>query len=343
MNVSGAEMAAAVSRAGGLGCIGGFGYTPKMLRAELTELKSKLASPDLPFGVDLLLPKVGDGARKTNHDYTNGKLDELLDIIIEFRAKLFISAVGIPPAWVVEKLHKNGIYYAQILGAPVHAKKAIESGCDLLIAQGTAGGGHTGDIATIVLIPQVVDIARGKMSPLTKRQIPVIAAGGIYDGRGLAAALALGAAGVWVGTRFVATVESKAGPRHVNAVLNASSADTIRTTLYTGRPLRVLRTKHNNDWELNRKKEMLELESKGIIAFAADQEKIEKEGNLVEYLPLLMGQAAGGITSVMTSQQVVESMVAEAVVILKQLGPMIKNETTNTNKGKGSGMSVAKM
>jgi NAD(P)H-dependent flavin oxidoreductase YrpB (nitropropane dioxygenase family) len=94
---SGAPLAAAVSNAGGIGVIGGVGYTPNMLREMITELKASLRSPDLPFGVDLLIPQVGGSARKTNIDYTKGNLDELIDIIIDGGAKLFVSAVGIPP------------------------------------------------------------------------------------------------------------------------------------------------------------------------------------------------------------------------------------------------------
>ncbi|OBT70723.1 hypothetical protein VF21_10241 [Pseudogymnoascus sp. 05NY08] len=108
---SGAELAAAVSNAGGLGVVGGLGYTPDALREILTDLKSKLRDPSLPFGVDLLIPQVGGKARKTNVDYTRGQLMELIDIIIEEGAKLFVSAVGIPPKAVVDKLHAAGVLY----------------------------------------------------------------------------------------------------------------------------------------------------------------------------------------------------------------------------------------
>lgn len=108
---SGAELAAAVSNAGGLGIIGGFAYTPASLREILTDLKSKLRGPSLPFGVDLLVPKLGGNARKTNVDYTRGQLMDLIDIIIELAAKVFVCAVGIPPRAVVDKLHAAGVLY----------------------------------------------------------------------------------------------------------------------------------------------------------------------------------------------------------------------------------------
>src|SRR5271154_1840953 len=119
---SGGPLAAAVSNAGGLGCIGGLGYTPSQLRSIIHELKSHLSSPSLPFGVDLALPKIGDGARKTNHDYTRGQLDDLITVTIEEGARLFISAVGIPPPRIIRRLHDAGILVMNMVGAPKHAK-----------------------------------------------------------------------------------------------------------------------------------------------------------------------------------------------------------------------------
>lgn len=110
-HTAGPDLVAAVSNAGGLGVLGGLGYTPEMLRGAISEMKQRLRHPDLPFGVDLLLPQLGGSARKTNVDYTKGALDELIDIIIEKKVTLFVSAVGIPPKRVVERLHEAGILY----------------------------------------------------------------------------------------------------------------------------------------------------------------------------------------------------------------------------------------
>jgi len=134
------ELAAAVTNAGGLGVIGGVGYTPKMLREMIQDLKKGLREPNLPWGVDLLLPQVGGNARKTNKDYTKGKLDELIDVIVEEKATIFVSAVGVPPSAVVEKLHKAGILVANMVGHPKHVSKALEGGVDFIIAQGGEGG-----------------------------------------------------------------------------------------------------------------------------------------------------------------------------------------------------------
>ncbi|KAI7298060.1 hypothetical protein KC326_g9527, partial [Hortaea werneckii] len=107
---SSGPLAAAVSNAGGLGVIGGLGYTPTQLRTIIHELKSNLTTPDLPFGVDLALPQVGGSARKTNHDYTHGQLDSLISVVIEEGTRLFVSAVGIPPPHVISRLHSAGIF-----------------------------------------------------------------------------------------------------------------------------------------------------------------------------------------------------------------------------------------
>eukprot|EP00435_Cladocopium_sp_Y103_P046328 s653_g13.t1 len=237
---AGPELAAAVSNAGGLGNIGGVGFTPEALRKTIGLLKKDLVDKNAPFGVDLLLPQVGGGARKTNKDYTAGTLPELVDIIIEEKAALFICAVGVPPKWAVDKFHSAGIPVMNMIGAVKHVGKALEAGVDLICAQGGEGGGHTGDTATAILLPKVVDAVRGKMSPLTGKPVQVVGAGGIFDGRGLAACLAMGCSGVWVGTRFIASDEAGAGPLHKQKILSGDYNETVRTTIYTGRPMRHL-------------------------------------------------------------------------------------------------------
>merc|ERR550514_1549444 len=127
-----------------------------------------------------------------------------------------------------------------MVGAPKHVPKCLDAGVDIICAQGGEGGGHTGDVATSILIPAVVDLCKGRTSPLTGGPIHVVAAGGISDSRGLAMALALGADAVWVGTRFVASEEAAAPKRHKNGVVRATHHDTHRTLIYTGRPLRII-------------------------------------------------------------------------------------------------------
>ncbi|KAL3428288.1 nitronate monooxygenase 2 [Phlyctema vagabunda] len=310
---SGGALAAAVSNAGGLGCIGGLGYTPTQLREIIHELKANLSSADLPFGVDLALPKVGEGARKTNHDYTHGQLDQLIDVTIEEGARLFISAVGIPPPHVVQRLHDAGILIMNMVGAPKHAKKALDAGVDIVCAQGGEGGGHTGDIPNSVLIPAVVDVARLYRPKLLKGQTAlVVAAGGIYNGRSLASSLMQGATGVWVGTRFVASTEAGCSQAHKEAVVTASFDDTLRTLVISGRPLRVKRNEYIDKWEAQPEK-IKELTEKGITPMEHDME----EGNDFD-IPHLMGQVAGVINDIQPAGVIIDDMVTEAVQMLRQ-------------------------
>merc|ERR1719482_31113 len=146
-------------------------------------LKDDLVDKNAPFGVDLLIPQIGGGARKTNKDYTGGQLPALVDIIIEEKAALFICAVGVPPKWAVEKFHAAKIPVMNMVGAPKHVDYALAQGVDIICAQGGEGGGHTGEVATSVLVPAVADLCKGKPSPLTGKPIIVCAAGGISDSR----------------------------------------------------------------------------------------------------------------------------------------------------------------
>jgi len=274
MNVAaGPKLAAAVTNAGGLGVIGGVFYTPSFLKKQIDLMKSYLNDKKAPFGIDLLLPKVGEGARATNYDYTKGELPELIDTICESGAAIFVSAVGVPPKWAVDKLHKSNIAVMNMIGAPKHVKKALDAGVDIICAQGGEGGGHTGDVATSILIPKTVDLCRGAKSPLTGGPVHVVAAGGIFDGRGLAMSLCLGAEAVWVGTRFVCATEAGASPIHQKSIIDAGYHDTVRTTIFTGRPLRCRKTPYISDWENNRAQEIQDLTSRGIIPLDYDKEK----------------------------------------------------------------------
>merc|ERR1711939_825645 len=308
---SGGPLAAAVSNAGGIGTIGGLGYTPKQLQEIIDDLKSNLADPSLPFGVDLALPQVGGSARKTNHDYTHGQLDELIEVTIRNGAKLFVSAVGVPPARTIKRLHEAGILVMNMVGAPKHAEKALRAGVDIVCAQGTEGGGHTGDIANSILIPAVCDVARNYKSPLTGEPALVVAAGGIYDGRSLASSLMQGAVGVWVGTRFVAAEESGASKLHKEAVVTADFVDTLRTLVVSGRPLRCRMNDYVKKWE-DHPERIKELTDKGIVPMAYD---LEQENEID--MPYLMGQVAAIVKDIKPAKQIVDEMVTQAVDMLR--------------------------
>eukprot|EP00405_Crypthecodinium_cohnii_P006820 CAMPEP_0194782352 /NCGR_PEP_ID=MMETSP0323_2-20130528/78641_1 /TAXON_ID=2866 ORGANISM="Crypthecodinium cohnii, Strain Seligo" /NCGR_SAMPLE_ID=MMETSP0323_2 /ASSEMBLY_ACC=CAM_ASM_000346 /LENGTH=404 /DNA_ID=CAMNT_0039721159 /DNA_START=59 /DNA_END=1274 /DNA_ORIENTATION=- len=372
MNIAASpELAAAVTNAGGLGVFGGVTYKPKIFRAKIQEIKENLKDPKAPFGVDLLIPQVGGSARKTNYDYTHGDLPELIDITIEEGAALFVCAVGVPPAWAVEKLHKAGIPVMNMIGSPNHVKKALDAGVDIICAQGGEGGGveklhkagipvmnmigspnhvkkaldagvdiicaqggegggHTGEVGTSILIPMVVDLCKGKLSPLTGKQVPVVAAGGIFDGRGLAMALSLGADGVWVGTRFIASVEGGAPKKHKEEVCKAGVHDTHRALVYTGRPMRIIKNKYSVNWEQNRAEELKDCLASGILPILKDQ-KIQQQKNQGELKdvpappflehahPWLCGQVAGAFNDILPAQTIVESMVTDAARQLQAL------------------------
>ena len=278
----------------------------------IDELKANLDDKNAPFGVDLALPQVGGSARKTNHDYTHGQLDELIEVTIKNGAKIFISAVGVPPAHTIKRLHEAGILVMNMVGAPKHAEKALKAGVDIVCAQGGEGGGHTGDIANSILIPAVCDVAKRYKSPLTGEPALVVAAGGIYDGRSLASSLMQGAVGVWVGTRFVASEEAGCAQLHKEGVVSADFTDTLRTLIVSGRPLRVKANDYVKKWEAQPEK-MKELLDKGVVPMMAD---IENDVDVD--MPYLMGQVAAIISDIKPARAIVEDMAREAIQQIKQ-------------------------
>src|SRR5436190_5165919 len=217
--VSYAALVAAVSDAGGFGTLGAATMASDELDREMAAVR---AATDKPFGVDLLaaLPeRMVDDAHK----------------VVEGGASLFVAGLGVPRD-VIKVLHDGNVPVASMCGKVRHAIAAVEAGCDFVIAQGTEAGGHTGTVATMPLVPQVVD-AVGE-------QVPVVAAGGIFDGRGLAAAIALGADGVWIGTRFIATPEARTVRGYKDALLRTAEDGTVISKGYSGKPMRTVR----NEW-----------------------------------------------------------------------------------------------
>ncbi|TFY68240.1 hypothetical protein EVG20_g3635 [Dentipellis fragilis] len=323
MNVAaGPKLAAAVTNAGGIGVIGGVRQSPKILQDNIDQLKSALEDPNAPFGIDLLLPQVGGSARKTNYDYTKGQLSDLLDVVIKSKAALFVSAVGVPPKEAVDKLHAAGIPIMNMVGHPKHVKKALAQGVDIICAQGGEGGGHTGDTPFSILIPAVVDLCKDAKSPLTGEPVIVVAAGGIADGRGLAASLSYGAAGVWVGTRFVASEEAGAPPIHKQLVVSAGYDDTVKTLIYSGRPMQVRKTDYVKEWEEKRHQEILELTAQGKIPHELELEKrpeISIPGRM-----WLMGKVAGSVNEIKPAKDIVDELVSTAAKSLKSATAFIR-------------------
>jgi enoyl-[acyl-carrier protein] reductase II len=213
--VSYAPLAAAVSEAGGFGCLGASVMDDERMVAEMSAVRG---TTDKPFGVDLLTAMPGGLTRQA-------------ELVAQGGATAFVAGLGVPSE-VVELCHRRGLLVISLCGRVSHAERAVDAGCDLVVAQGTEAGGHTGRVATMPLVPLVVDAVGDR--------VPVVAAGGIFDGRGLAAALALGADGVWVGTRFIATPEARAVTGYKDALTERSEDDTTVSRAYSGKTMRVL-------------------------------------------------------------------------------------------------------
>lgn len=263
------RLAAAVSNAGGLGILGAAGCGPDELRKWIAEVRSLT---DRPFGVDTLLPA---SVRRMSDQATSGPspMDELpehqrfakefmereklesrpaparqggrraaftkdffeaqMEVVIEERVPVYASGLGSPGPWM-DRLHRNGTAVMAVVGAVRHARRVREDGIDVIVAQGHDAGGHNSPIGTMALVPQVVDAAG---------DIPVIAAGGIMDGRGVAAALMLGAVGVWLGTAFLATEEAGILPHQKQALVDSDEENTVVSRAVSGKPARLIRNK----------------------------------------------------------------------------------------------------
>ncbi|HEX3808693.1 MAG TPA: nitronate monooxygenase family protein [Rhizomicrobium sp.] len=296
--VSYAELCAAVSNAGGFGTLGMAGRSVDEIRDEIKKTRDLT---DKPFGVDLLaaVPE---------------SLERTVDIIIEGGAKAFISGLGIPPRHLVDQFHAAGLKVMNVSGTVRHATAAQAGGLDAVVAQGTEAGGHTGKIAGLALIPQVVDAVK----------IPVIAAGSIVDGRGLAAALALGAQGVWIGTRFIAARESHAGQMYRDVIVDAGDEDTIVTRSYSGKPMRVRKNEWTDDWE-RRPQDIKPFPAQAIHAHqsgAMGGIGGQIEGLSRERSAFAMGQGAGAIRAVKTAGEIVREMVAEAEAVIAKMAAL---------------------
>lgn len=292
------QLAAAVSEAGGFGCLGAATMSSEEM---VDEIRSLRALTDRPFGVDLLaaLP------------------DRLLtdtEALIREGASVFVAGLGIPRD-VIALCHEHQVLVASMCGKVRHAISAVEAGCDLVVAQGTEAGGHTGTVATMPLVPQIVDAVDGR--------VPVVAAGGIFDGRGLAAALALGADGAWIGTRFIATPEARSAPGYKEALLRAAEDGTVVSRAFTGKTLRALRNQTTRHFEEHPDElqpfplQIFASMEGGWMHLGADENTpgVDPER---ECYP--SGQGVGAIHELEPAGQIVHRIVAEAEAVLDGLG-----------------------
>lgn len=292
-----AEVCAAVSQAGGYGTLGMATESPDRIRQQMRRVRELT---DKPFGVDLLaaLPE---------------QMMAAIDVIIGEGASSFIAGLGVPGP-VIGKCHDAGLLVVSMCGRVEHAVRAEEAGCDVVVAQGTEAGGHTGRIAGLALIPQIVDAVK----------IPVLAAGSIVDGRGLAAALALGAQGVWVGTRFIASHEARAAREFKQRITEAGGGDTLVTRCYSGKPMRVIA----NDWVTESERHPESIQgfpqqlgvsfTAGVLNYASD------EGIDTNRTCMPAGQGIGGIAEILPAGDIVRRMVVEAAAVLDRTHALVR-------------------
>jgi enoyl-[acyl-carrier protein] reductase II len=293
--VSYAEVVAAVSNAGGFGTLGMAGTSAKFIEGQMKRVRELT---DKPFGVDLLSAQPES-------------LTSAIEVIIANGAKAFVAGLGVPYP-IVKQLKDAGVLVFAVIGKVDHAIKAEQAGCDGVIAQGTEGGGHTGSVASVALWPQVVDAVK----------IPVVAAGGLYDGRGLAAALAMGCQGVWMGTRFIASKEAHAGQIYKDAIVEMSESDTTISRGFTGKTLRALKNDTTDKFEKEAAKpfpaqamESAQLNRLGPIAGVTDN--LDRS-----FQCFAVGQGGGGVREVLSCADIVKNTLSEAEATLKRIGQL---------------------
>lgn len=297
--VSYAELAAAMCNAGGYGVLGMAGTSPDFIADQIAKVKQLT---DKPFGVDLLAADPRS-------------LEQSVDVIIEGGADSFVAGLGVPMP-IMKKLKDAGVKVMVVGGAVKHAVKAAQAGCDAVILQGGEGGGHTGLVGTLPLVAQAVETVN----------IPVIAAGGIYDGRGLAAALSLGAVGVWMGTRFIASAEAHAAQTYKDTVVGAGDTDTTRTRCYSGKPMRCRTNEYILDWE-QRPDEIqpfpmqaalsVQTDVLGGIGGVTDETRLNADKSC-----FAMGQSAGGVKDILPVSEIVDRIMSEAEAAITRVSAL---------------------
>jgi NAD(P)H-dependent flavin oxidoreductase YrpB (nitropropane dioxygenase family) len=339
------HVAAAVSRAGGLGVLGCVRFNdPAELDAVLTWMDENTGGR--PYGIDVVMPATvpTEGAAAdldqlipdTHKDFVeqtllklgvpplpqdeqagNGVLGWLhsvarkhVEVALAHPARLIANALGSPPPDVIASAHERGMLVAALAGKAEHARRQVASGVDIVVAQGHEAGGHTGEIGTMVLVPEVVDAV----------DAPVLAAGGIGCGRQIAAALALGAAGAWMGSAWLVTAEYQqlsAAPAVQQALLKATSSDTVRSRIYSGKPARLLKNRWTAAWEEPGAPAPLPMPLQNLLVSDAHQ-RLMRSGQ-PDVVPMPAGQIIGRMNEVRPVADVVADLVAETDQALDRL------------------------
>ncbi len=353
------DVVAAVSRAGGFGVFGATAHTPDSVRREIAWIAEHAGGK--PFGIDVLIPEnmATAGEKDVTYNSLRSRVPdrhaafaegllrkagvslaevevsdtrrqpfdpdqalEVLDAAFEFPIRLIANALGVPPPSMIEMGKRHGVPVAALVGAKEHALRQVAAGVDILVVQGTEAGGHCGEVSTLVLVPEVIEAIRAV------RDVPVLAAGGIMNGRQMAACMAMGAAGAWTGSVWLATVESETSEIFRQKMIEASSRDAIRTRCRTGKPARQLRSGWTEAWERDPASPgplpmpLMSLVSEGALRSAdkAAAAGNEKARDLVTYF---VGQGVGLIHSVRSAGQVVQSFKEEFLEAVEHLDSLV--------------------
>jgi NAD(P)H-dependent flavin oxidoreductase YrpB (nitropropane dioxygenase family) len=344
------HVAAAISRAGGLGVLGAVRFNdPADLDAVLTWMDAN--TDGRPYGVDVVMPArvptegapvdLGELIPPVHRQFVEGTLLKLgvpplsdgdggppgegvlgwlhsvarqhVEVALAHPARLIANALGSPPPDVIERAHEHGMVVAALAGKAAHARSHVDSGVDIVVAQGYEAGGHTGEIASMVLIPEVVDaVGPG---------VPVLAAGGIGCGRQIAAALALGAVGVWMGSAWLTTEEyapTAAMPAVRSALLAATSSDTVRSRVYSGKPARLLRNRWTQAWEQPDAPAPLPMPLQNLLVSEAHRRLLQS--GQPDVVPMPVGQIVGRMNEVRPVAEVIAALLGEADEALARLG-----------------------
>jgi NAD(P)H-dependent flavin oxidoreductase YrpB (nitropropane dioxygenase family) len=344
------HVAAAISRAGGLGVLGCVRFNDA---AELDKVLDWLDdnTDGRPYGIDVVMPatipaegaavdlnllipaahrefvdqtlvKLGVPPLPEQAEASEGVLGWLhsvaraqVEVALAHPARLIANALGPPPADVIASAHDQGMLVAALAGKAVHARAHVDAGVDIVVAQGYEAGGHTGEIASMVLTPEIVDAVGG--------QVPVLAAGGIGCGRQIAAALALGAVGVWMGSAWLITEEyslSTALPALREALLSATSSDTVRSRIYSGKPARLLKNRWTQAWTEPGAPEPLPMPLQNLLVSEAHQ-RLMRSGQ-PDVQPMPVGQIVGRMSEVRPVADLVEALMQETAEALSRLDQM---------------------
>lgn len=303
------ELAAAVSQAGGLGMIGSASLSPDELRAEIRKVR---AHTDRPFGVDILFAT----ARRPTADVTTARLTHSVqahvDVVFEEKVPVLASGLG-DPGPVVAQAHDLGMHVLALVGNTRNARRVEESGVDVVVAQGYDGGGHTGRVGTLSLVPAVLDAVR----------VPVMAAGGIGDGRGIAAVLAMGGVGAWMGTRFVASQEAHGHDKYKQRIAEIDDEGTIRTRCFSGKPCRMIQNQTTQAWEAPELQARIQPFPKqfGVINewLGEDPYTTGRFEGKVSTGALAAGQSSALIGEILPTSRIVEKLVSETESALERL------------------------